>query len=420
MRILFINTTDIQGGAAVVVQRLRKGLHRDFAVEDRLVVKIKTSDDDHTHQVLRSTWQAYSEKVIDKLTKTAGLLYQSFPFSSHRILEEVQDFQPDIIHLHNTHGSYFPTPLIRALSRHAPLVWTLHDMWSFTGNSAHTFGNMSWKYMSNDHALTKISPTIGINAGAWLLRQKRSVYTDSNITVVCPSGWLQELALQSPVFEGKQVLLIYNGLDTNIFTPGDKTAARRKLGLDPHRKTVMFSARFLGKTNIWKGGADLEAILRHIDRLATEKINFLAVGEGRLDDPTPFHNLEVHYKNYVRGEENMVDCYNASDLFIYPTRADNLPNSLVESIACGVPAVTFDIGGNKEIIEHDRNGIILPPFDLEAFATHTLDLLHDDDRRTAFSKYGRDLACSTFDMYTMARQYFDLYQCIVTASPPVN
>ncbi|HVU55842.1 MAG TPA: glycosyltransferase [Puia sp.] len=420
MRILFINTTDIRGGAAVVVQRLRKGLHRDFDIEDRLVVKIKDSDDENTHRVLSSTWQVYAEKVIDKLTKTAGLLYQSFPFSSRRILEEVRDFRPDIIHLHNTHGSYFPTPLIRTLSRHAPLVWTLHDMWSFTGNSAHTFGNMSWKHMRNDHALTKISPTIGINTGAWLLRQKRSVYKDARLTVVCPSGWLQELALQSPVFEGKQVLRIYNGVDTTLFTPQDKTAARRKLGLDPHRKTVMFSARFLGSVNIWKGGADLEGILRHIDRLAGEKINFLALGEGRLDDPTPFHNLEVHYKNYVHGEENMRDCYNASDLFIYPTRADNLPNSLVESIACGTPAVTFDIGGNKEIIGHDRNGIILPPFDLEAFATNTLALLYDDNRRAAFSQYGRELACRKFDMYAMARQYFDLYKSIVPSLSPVN
>jgi glycosyltransferase involved in cell wall biosynthesis len=293
-------------------------------------------------------------------------------------------------------------------------------MWSFTGNAAHTFGNMSWKHMRNDRALTKISPTIWINTGAWLLRQKRSVYRDSNITVVCPSGWLQELALQSPVFEGKQVLRIYNGLDTKVFTPMDKMTARRKLGLDPHKKTVMFSARFLGRINIWKGGADLEGILRHIDRRTTEKINFLAVGEGRLDDPTPFRNLEVHYKNYVLGEENMVDCYNASDLFIYPTRADNLPNSLVESIACGIPAVTFDIGGNKEIIEHDRNGMILPPFDLGSFATATLDLLGNDVKRAAFAQHGRDLACRKFDMHTMARQYFDLYQCIVPASSPVN
>jgi glycosyltransferase involved in cell wall biosynthesis len=291
-------------------------------------------------------------------------------------------------------------------------------MWSFTGNSAHTFGNMSWKHMRNDKALTKISPTIWINAGAWLLRQKRSVYRDSNITVVCPSGWLQDLVLQSPVFEGKQVLRIYNGLDTNIFAPRNKRAARSKLGLDPHAKTVMFSARFLG--SIWKGGADLESILRHIDRLDSEKINFLAVGEGRLDDPTPFRNLEVHYKNFVLGEENMADCYNASDVFIYPTRADNLPNSLIESIACGVPAVTFDIGGNKEIIEHDLNGIILAPFDLEAFAAHTLELLRNDGKRAAFSQQGRDLACHKFDMYTMARQYFDLYKSIVLTSTAVN
>lgn len=401
----------------MVLQRLRKGLDSEYSIEHRLLVKIKSSAEDNTHQVLSSNWQKLTEKVIDKLTKTAGLLYQSFPFSSRRILEEVRDFRPDIIHLHNTHGSYFPTPLIQTLSRYAPIVWTLHDMWSFTGNAAHTFGNMSWKHMKNDRSLTSIPPTIWINAGAWLLKQKMSIYQNSRITVVCPSDWLQALARQSPVFEGKQVLRIHNGVDTDIFAPCDKQAARKKLGLPEDRKTVMFSAQFLGKRNPWKGGADLEEILRIIDRQATEKISFLAVGHGKLDEPTSFRNLEVVYKDYISGESEMAHCFNASDLFIYPTRADNLPNSLVESISCGVPAITFDIGGTKEIISHECNGILLPPFDLVAFAEKTLHLLHDEGKRTTFSMNSRDKACRQFALNDMAVQYHRLYKSIVSSNP---
>jgi glycosyltransferase involved in cell wall biosynthesis len=277
---------------------------------------------------------------------------------------------------------------------------------------------MSWKNMKNDRALTHIPPTIWINTGAWLLRQKKRIYGQSDITVICPSAWLRELAMQSPVFTGKEIMHIYNGVDTDVFTPGDKLLARRKLGLPEEYKTVMFSAQFLGTKNPWKGGSDLEDILRLMDEQATGKINFLAVGQGRMTRTSDFRHLQVIYKDYVAGESNMADCLRASDLFIYPTRADNLPNSLVESIACGVPAVTFDVGGNKEIITGDYNGVMLPPFDLNAFAKQALDLLANNEKRALFSKNCRERACRLFTDQEMAARYYQLYQNIVSRRSP--
>lgn len=172
MRILFINTEDSNGGAAVVTRRLMTGLHNKYGTENNLLVKLKRSPDSNTKVILSSKYEILAEKIIDRLSRKSGALYQYFPFSSPKILTAATSFKPDIINLHNIQGGYFAIPLLRKLSKIAPVVWTLHDMWSFTGNASHTFGNTSWKTLKNDAWLAKIPPSIGINTGAFLLRQK--------------------------------------------------------------------------------------------------------------------------------------------------------------------------------------------------------------------------------------------------------
>ncbi|HEV9037861.1 MAG TPA: glycosyltransferase, partial [Puia sp.] len=275
-----------------------------------------------------------------------------------------------------------------------------------------TFGNMSWRSLRNDRQLTTIPPSIGINTGSWLLRQKKRIYRDSDLTIVTPSVWLKELAVQSPVFDHIPVHQIYNGVDTSVYRPLDKKAVKRKLGIPEDQPTIIFSSHYLTVDNPWKGGRDLVEILRKLDQLTGRTISFLALGDGRMDELDELANLHIRYTGYIRNEPDMVDCLNAADLLIYPTRADNLPNVLVESIACGTPAVTFDIGGNTEIIEHDYNGVVIPPFDLDAFAHSTLSLLEDPERRMAFSANGLVKVQQRFEERTMVDRYYLLFEQI--------
>ncbi len=414
MKILFINTTDLSGGAAVMMQRMMKGLEQQFHTENHLIVKTKKGAASNTVQILNRTHEIIVEKITDRVSRQVGLLYQFFPFSSKKILSLAKSFDPDIINLHNTHGAYFATPLIEKLSRIAPIAWTLHDMWGFTGNSSHTFNNDSWKYLKNDRALTKIPPKIGINTGGYLLRQKKRVYEQSALTIVTPSLWLKNLAEQSPVFEQTKIYQIYNGVDTDIFRPKDKRAVREKLKLDPGEKTIMFSSHFLTKNNPWKGGHDLIEILRKINATTREKINFLILGEGAIQELNSFSNFNLHYKGYLKNESEVSDCLNASDLFIYPTRADNLPNTLIESIACGTPCITFDIGGNKEIVRPNHNGIIVEPFDIDTFAEKTISLLEDQRQLDEFSANCIAVAREKFTLQTMTSGYYTLFEKIIS------
>src|SRR6187399_594420 len=127
MRILFINTIDKVGGAAVVMQRLKSGLHEYYGTENRLLVKTKKGRSEDTTAILSNKSEIIIEKIIDRVTRPLGLLYQAFPFSSRNILSVIRSYKPDIINLHNTQGAYFATPLIEEIAKAAPVVWTLHD-----------------------------------------------------------------------------------------------------------------------------------------------------------------------------------------------------------------------------------------------------------------------------------------------------
>lgn len=407
MRVLFLNTQDVKGGAAIVVDRLRTVLQEDFQVESRLLVGNKLSDrNDIT--VTRAGLIDSIEKAIHKMTNALGWQYQFFPFTARAILKEVQSFKPDIISLHNSHGGYFQTSLLERLSGFAPIVWTLHDMWSFTGNAAHTLGDISWKSLQNSGHLTGYYPSIGRNTGAWLLRQKKNIYGKSDLTIVTPSTWLMKLAQQSPVFEGKEIILINNGVDMNRFSPAQRDTYRKRLNINDQEKVVMFSSEKLGD-GLWKGGNDLVEVLKIIDAGTRENLHLLMIGEGTPENLGRFTKLIPHFTGYIHDESAMAGYLAASDVFLYPTRADNLPNVLVEAIACGTPCVTFDVGGCSEIVRHGHNGYVVQPSDFPAMANRALQLLNDP-KPQIMRRNVRAIAEEMFSSKEMGLRYFKLFK----------
>jgi glycosyltransferase involved in cell wall biosynthesis len=411
MRVLFINTYDIGGGAAVVAARLGQALNSLYGTENFYLAGTLRAASGNT-AVTRGKVGLFVEKILDRVLSAVGAQYVFFPFSSLAIVDYIRTVKPDVINIHNTHGGYFQTDLLKRISALAPVVWTLHDMWSFTGNAAHTFGNDSWKRMENDDSLTSIYPSIGRNTGRWLLQRKRSIYKQSRITLVTPSAWLANLARQSPVFEGKEIRHIFNGLNLDMFKPLDKAACKTKFGIPPEKKVVMFSAEHL-KGNLWKGGDDLKIMLKGLSEHLSQPVHLLAVGSGELEFAAELSNMVVHHTGYVHSEAEMVQVYNAADLFLYPTRADNLPNVLVEAIACGVPSVTFDVGGCKEIIESGRNGLVVK----NASSTSAIaELLSDPVTLHGYGTEARKVACSKFSDAIMAEAYFQMFKSLINSA----
>lgn len=415
MKVLFINFKDIEGGAAVAAYRLSKGLEVYHHTENYFIVAKKSSSDANIFPTLHkesetlNEIQVFIEFIVNRLTGKLGLQYQYFPFSTRFILKKTRELMPDIISLHNTHGGYFKTSLIKKLSKIAPITWTLHDMWSFTANAVHTFGDESWKHMRSGKGEKKIYPHIGIDTGKWLLKKKRVIYKKSDIYIVTPSWWLYNLAKQSPVFENKEIHRILHGLDLEVFKPKDKTSCRRALSIPGDAKVLMFSSSDDLEKCRWKGGQLLKNLLTAIDSKVNHKIEILVLGKGQLSDLNHLENLNIHHIGYINSERFLTVLLSAADLFIYPTKADSLGLALVEAIACETPCVTFDVGGCVDVIREDVSGCLVKSFDTETFADKTIRLLNDKKRLNELSISSRKWAETHFSLKNMAGKYYDLF-----------
>ncbi|MCP4147165.1 MAG: glycosyltransferase [bacterium] len=416
MKILFINTVDKEGGAALAAYRLSKALEKYHHTENYMIVGEKTSSDPnifstrrHKSELIAKT-KIYIEFLINKITNKLGMQYKYFPFSTRYILKKTREIKPDIISLNNTHGGYFKTSLLKKLSTIAPIYWTLHDMWSFTANAAHTFGDESWKQLKSGRDEKHIDPIIGLNTGNRLIKQKKKIYKKSNLHIITPSRWLHGLAKEAPVFEGKAQTRITHGIDLEEFKPIDKKSSRRALGIVEDAKVFMFSSAHDLAQSRWKGGQLLNDILTAIDGRATEPIDILVLGRGRMAKLETLKHINVHHMGYIKSQRFLAILLSAADLFIYPTRADSLGLVLVEAIACGTPCITFDVGGCGDVIENEIGGYRIKPFDTDAFADKTLELLANPDKLKTLATKGRQWAETHFSVKQMAKNYYELFE----------
>ncbi len=412
MKILFINSSDKTGGASTVAFRLHLALKKIFNTNNYFIVGNKTLNHDFISSTRKNKLEIFIEKIIDRISSKLGFQYQFFPISSYRILLHARKIKPDLISLHNTHGGYFATHLLIKLSKIAPVVWTMHDMWAITANAAHTFEDTSWKSGKAGKFEFKTPPKTLINNGKWLINQKKHIYKKSNISIVTPSKWLFNLTIQSPNLQGKDKFHAFNGIDTTVFYPKDKDKLREKYLIPINSSVILFSGDGNLKNNPWKGGNDLEQILKMVDAKGKDLI-FLVIGKGDLSYLNELKNIQYIKVGFVNNETEMANYFSVADLFIYPTLADNLPNTLVEAISCGLPCITSDIGGCNEIIIDGINGLVVHERNNEIFANKIIDLIGDKPRLLKMSEECRKIALKKFDSEKMAIEYYTIFNSIL-------
>lgn len=413
MKILFINKYDITGGAGIAAFRLHSGLEKYHSTENKFLVGIKRSNHTFVIETRKAGLQNFIERGINYLQNRFGYQYYYFPFSSKTIIEYAQKFKPDIISLHNAHGGYLNLSLLPVLSHISPIVWTLHDMWAFTANAAHTHGDNSWERMKSGKNEKNYFPQIGIDRGTELLSRKQKIYGRTNITIVTPSKWLYNLANKSPLFASKKIMYIPNGIDTKIFKPVNNKAMKKKINIPPDSKAIIFVAENIIKSE-YKGGNDLLEIMKYLDENITEKIYLILIGKIKKEEIDSYKNLVIIPTGYIYEETTMAEYLSAADLLVYPTKADNLPSILMEAAACGTPSITFNIGGCSEIILEDYNGYLIPPFDLKKFSSKVLEVLNDTLLLSRFSSNARKLVEEKFPINKIASEYYSLFGSLVS------
>ena len=400
MKVLQVNQSDIAGGAAIAGYRLHQGLLAQ-GVDSRLLVgKVKTSSD-HVAAVPR---KLRLENQLSRITRQLGLNYLNH-LSSFDIPQHYSYQQAELLNFHNLHNGYFNYLAIPSLTKTKPAVFTLHDMWSFTGHCAYSYDCTRWKTGCGKCPYPKTYPAIKRDNTRLEWKLKDWVYSRSNLTIVTLSRWLAKQAQQS-LLNRFPIHHIPHGIDTEAYQPLDCQNCRSLLGIPLGKNVLMFGAASLQDPR--KGGdLLLDALSNLPNSLKTETV-LLTIGSGgeAIAETVGIPTLNL---DYVASDRLKSLAYSAADLFLFPTRADNLPLVLQESMACGMPMVWFKVGAVPDLVRPGITGYLAALEDAQDFSQGIVQLLEDKRLREQMGEKCRAIALEEYPLELQAKRYIELY-----------
>jgi glycosyltransferase involved in cell wall biosynthesis len=381
----------------------------------------KSSNDPRTHRLqprqdrlsfhLRNFRYLYLEHAIHRYDKTSSSDRTFFSDDRTPFYKDVCRQIPaaDIINLHWVaefldYGAFFEW-----LPESMPLVWTLHDMAPFTGGCCYDLD--CGKFMKNCGACPQLGSkdTFDITHGVWKRKEKyyRTLSPD-RFHIVTPSRWLANDKERSPLLSRFPHSVIPYGLDLEVFCPRDRRAARELLGIPCNTKVLLFVSEEISMPR--KGFAILTNALQH---LQPENIFLLSLGTGRSPEVQSFPHLHIPSVNHD-GLLSLI--YSAADVFALPSLADNLPNTMLESIACGTPVVAFAAGGVPDAVRPGVTGLLAKTGDVAELRSAILELLGNDSKRAEMSANCRKIALSEYSLELQAKRYVQLYESMLTVA----
>ena len=242
----------------------------------------------------------------------------------------------------------------------------------------------------------------------WVWRRKTKAWKNLNLTIVTPSVWLAKCAKESSLFKDKQVEVIPYGLDLDTYKPIDKKLARELLKLPQDKQLILFLS-LRATSDQRKGFHLLKPALQELSQAGwREKLELMIVGASRPEKP-PELGFKSHYLGTLKDDMTLALAYSAADAFIAPSIQDNLPNTVLEAIACGTPCIAFNIGGMPDMIEHQQNGYLAKPYKIEDFAKGVSWVLENKSRYQQLSHRAREKAEQEFALEIQASRYGSLF-----------
>ncbi|MEM8805217.1 MAG: glycosyltransferase family 4 protein [Cyanobacteria bacterium P01_G01_bin.38] len=400
MKALLINQSDISGGAAIAGYRLHRGLIA-HGVHSRLMVGFKKTQDEQVDCIPR---KYRAEKYIRSIATPWGLNYVhhigSFWIPQHPSFQAA-----DVLNFHNLHSGTFNYLALPQLTRNKPAVLTLHDMWTFTGHCSYSYDCQKWMTGCGQCPYPETYPAIKRDNTRLEWRLKSWLYDHSNLTVVTPSRWLTEQA-QKSILNRFPIHRIPYGLDTQTFCPLNPRHCRDKLGIPQGKKVLMFAAATLAESR--KGGDLLIKALQLLPEALKPELVLLTIGKPDKSSLSKL-NIDSLHLGYLSAEHDKAVAYSAADLFVFPTRADNLPLVLQESMACGTPAVSFKIGGVPDLVRPGLTGYLATPGDPEDLSNGIVQLLENTATRLKMRETCRAIAVKEYAIDIQVKRYLEIF-----------
>lgn len=389
MKVLQINSVCGVGStgriAADIHRVLKQNGHESKIAYGRGEAKGVSSDDTIK---IGTDRDIYAHAILSRLTDRTGFYSKS---ATKKLIRSIEEYNPDVIHLHNIHGYYINIKLLFDYLKKAgkPVVWTLHDCWAFTGHCTHFdyCGCEKWKTgCEKCPQLNRYPKSFADSSKRNYLYKKQIFNGINNMTIVTPSKWLENLVKQS-YLGNYNIQVIYNGIDLTVFKP-TVSDFRARHGLN-NKKII------LGVANIWEKRKGLDDLIQ-LSKKLSDDYKIVIVGK-LIGDSLPANMLHVERTDSTK---ELAEIYSAADVFVNPSYEETFGIVTIEAIACGTPVIAYNVCANSEIIK-TNTGIIVD--NLENFVNKFDDVVRL--KETRLSK-----TVTNFDILKMLNKNVSLYK----------
>lgn len=413
MKCLTLSTFEQKGGAA----RAANTIHRQMlgmGVDSQMLVQYRSSDEE---RVLggKGIWSRMIGKLRPYLDGAPLLLYRSRlspPWSLAWLSKGLDSFvsgvSPDLIHLHGVGHGFLSLKDIGSLRK--PLVWTLHDSWVFTGG-CHLPGACNL-YKINCGRCPQLNARHEHDLSRWGWNRKADRWAGLDVTFVAPSRWLAQCARSSSLLRSKPIEVIPNGIDTLRFMPGDRSRAREVLGLSQEGSVLLYGASQFTRDSNKGFGFLKKALLLISGRLRHKDLTVVLFGDHRCYD-IEIAGIPVRSFGTIASDEKLIFLYQAADFFVLPSLQENLPYTVMEAMACGIPCVAFDVGGVTDLVAHCENGFVAKSAHVNELAEGIKWMLEDAERCVSMGRQARSSIESGFSSESVAERYCRLYDHVL-------
>lgn len=405
MKILMLNSYYDKGGAARAALRLAKALPLvGVEVDYRSVYKKHLLPWEKARYLMRVA----QDRLPGNFKAKAKVMFSAGQPDNKSLVKEINSSDADIVHIHWIHGGGLSIEDIAKINK--PVVWSLHDMWAFTGGCHYDQGCARFIEGCGNCPLLKSKHRGDLSRR--VMKRKMDLFSSKHdIAIVGLSRWMLRQAGRSKATAGMVKVNLPNPINTSAFSPLEKRLARKRLELPQDKKLILFGA-MSATDDPRKGYQELIQALRALD-VRSEDVEVMVFGSNEPDEK-PDIGIAIHYLGNISDDKRLQATYSAADVMVVPSLQENLSNAIMESLACGTPVVCFDIGGNSDMVEHLKTGYLALPCDPLSLAEGIRWVILNK-RHGELSANARNKVVEEFDEIPVANRYLSFYQeCLLS------
>ncbi len=417
MKVIHLNTYDGNGGAGKASLRLNTAL-KSIGISSKVFVLMKFGNDnavgsfsDNFFSKLIITVKILAERFLPKLYEKGLKIPFSLQFFGINVSQHEALKDADVIHLHwINHGFLTPKNLAQLVTLNKPIVWTFHDSNAFTGGCHVRYTCDRFEQACGYCPILKTPGVNDVSAKTW--QRKQQAYKTLKFEAVCPSQWMQNSVKSSGLLQNIITHQIPNTLNLQTFKPQEKTFCRKELNL-PADAFIVLSGFMPSKKDMHKGAPYLVEALSHLVKIIGEsqKICLVVFGNSNKQEDLNLP-IPVIFLGKIASEEKIVKCYASADVFVAPSLEDNLPNTVMESMACGTPVVGFKTGGIPDMVKHEENGYLANYRDAQDLAVG-INWVYNHPERKILGEKARNYVVENYAEEIIASKYQEVYDKVL-------